>query len=230
MPFDEITALYLIVAFLLGLLLKSYLPNYVKKKAENLATKEDIKNITEKIESVKSQIDINTDAHKSYISERKAALLNFYDEISSFNYELRVVNFGDFPMDGGQSLYDYQANYRNAVAEILKSYQRLVIYLPNDSTLLEQAAVLSRQVIEFRVVLKDNFGSIKKASIREQQAHANIQINGESPYIIAAHNADKINKDYWLLMKPLNKKYNESYHSYISSLNSFLKESEINCK
>ncbi|HAS8570385.1 TPA: hypothetical protein I7778_22145, partial [Vibrio vulnificus] len=84
MPIDKMTILYLVIAFLFGLLVKSFLPNYVKKKAENLATKEDIKNITEKIELVKSQVEINTDAHKSYVSERKSALLRFYDEISSF--------------------------------------------------------------------------------------------------------------------------------------------------
>jgi hypothetical protein len=138
MPIDEITILYILVAFMLGLIMKSFFPNYVKKKAENLATKEDIKDITKKIESVKSKVEINTDAHKSYISERKLALLKFYDEISSFHYELMAVNFGDFPMDSGKSLYDYQTKYYKAVAEILKSYQRLVIYLPNDSTWTSQ--------------------------------------------------------------------------------------------
>jgi hypothetical protein len=38
----------------LGLLLKSYLPSYMKKKGENLATKEDIQVITDLIESTKA--------------------------------------------------------------------------------------------------------------------------------------------------------------------------------
>jgi uncharacterized membrane-anchored protein YhcB (DUF1043 family) len=228
MPLDEITILYTVVAFLLGLLLKSFLPNYVKKKAENLATKEDIKNITEKIESVKSKIDINTDAHKSYISERKTALLKFYDEISSFHYELMAVNFGDFPMDGGQSLYEYQTNYYKAVAEILKSYQRLVIYLPNDSALLGQANAITVNVIDSRKVLKSHFGSIKTTSIKEHQAYANVQADGKEPYVIAANEADIVNNTYWGLMKPLAESYREVYQHYLSNLNVYLKESEIN--
>jgi uncharacterized membrane-anchored protein YhcB (DUF1043 family) len=228
MPLDEITILYTVVAFLLGLLLKSFLPNYVKKKAENLATKEDIKNITEKIESVKSKIDINTDAHKSYISERKTALLKFYDEISSFHYELMAVNFGDFPMDGGQSLYEYQTNYYKAVAEILKSYQRLVIYLPNDSALLGQANAITVNVIDSRKVLKSHFGSIKTTSIKEHQAYANVQADGKEPYVIAANEADIANNTYWGLMKPLAESYREVYQHYLSNLNVYLKESEIN--
>lgn len=228
MPLDIITILSVIVAFLLGLSIKSFFSNYVKKKAENLATKEDIKNITEKIESVKSQVEINTDAHKSYISERKSALLKFYDEVSSFHYELMAVNFGDFPMDGGQSLYDYQTNYYKAVAEILKSYQRLVIYLPNDSILLQQANSLTKNVIESRKVLKNNFGSIKATSVKEQQAYANIQIDGKEPYAAAAIEADSANNHYWSLMRPLAESYRGLYQNYLSSLNSFLKVSEIN--
>jgi hypothetical protein len=228
MPLDEITILYAVVAFLLVLLLKSFLPNYVKKKAENLATKEDIKNITEKIESVKSKVEINTDAHKSYIGERKGALLKFYDEISSFHYELMAVNFGDFPMDGGQSLYEYQTNYYKAVAEILKSYQRLVIYLPNDSTLLGQANAITVNVIESRKVLKSHFGSIKTTSIKEHQAYENVQADGKAPYVIAAKEADVANSNYWELMKPLAESYREIYQHYLSNLNVYLKESEIN--
>ncbi|HIF9186657.1 TPA: hypothetical protein ACX6PV_003689 [Photobacterium damselae] len=228
MPIDKMTIIYVVIAFFLGLLVKSFLPNYVKKKAENLATKEDIKNITEKIELVKSQVEINTDAHKSYVSERKSALLKFYDEISSFHYELMTVNFGDFPMDGGQSLYDYQTNYYKAVAEILKSYQRLVIYLPNDSVLLQQANALVNNVIESRKVLKDNFGSIKATSIKEQQTYANIQIEGKESYNHAVKEADIANNHYWLFMRPLAESFRELYQHYLSSLNSFLKESQIN--
>ncbi len=227
MSLDVITILCLIITFLLGLLIKSFLPNYVKKKAENLATKEDIKNITEKIELVKSQVEINTDAHKSYISERKSALLRFYDEVSSFHYELMAVNFGDFPMDGGQSLYDYQTNYYKAVAEILKSYQRLVIYLQNDSILLQQANSLTNNVIESRQVLKNNFGAIKTTIIKEQQAYENIQTDGKEPYIAAVKESDSANKDYWSQMKPLAESYRVFYQHYLSSLNGFMKTSEI---
>ena len=40
--------------FVLALMTKSYFPKYVSEKAKNLATKEDIAEITDKIEGVKS--------------------------------------------------------------------------------------------------------------------------------------------------------------------------------
>lgn len=48
-----LTISYISVAFIAGLLVKSYLPSYAKKKGENLATREDIADITAKIETVK---------------------------------------------------------------------------------------------------------------------------------------------------------------------------------
>ncbi|MCD9495020.1 hypothetical protein [Photobacterium carnosum] len=76
MPIDKMTILCMVIAFLLGLLVRSFLPNYVKKKAENLATKEDIGDITQKIEDVK--IDYATQ-----LEETKAALMS---RISTHSY------------------------------------------------------------------------------------------------------------------------------------------------
>lgn len=48
--------LYLgIASFCIGLIVKSYLPNYMNEKGKNLATKEDIQEITEKTEEVKTE-------------------------------------------------------------------------------------------------------------------------------------------------------------------------------
>lgn len=57
-----------------GLLLRSYLPAYVKAKATNLATKEDISEITEKVESVRAAI-----ARDSVLLEKRREV---YERIS----------------------------------------------------------------------------------------------------------------------------------------------------
>ena len=46
---------YVLLAILISLLVTIFLPKYVGKKAENLATKEDISEITDQIESVKME-------------------------------------------------------------------------------------------------------------------------------------------------------------------------------
>ncbi|ROL85559.1 hypothetical protein BK636_03500 [Pseudomonas chlororaphis] len=57
-----------VAAFVAGLLLKSFLPGYFKKKAENLATKEDIADITQKIETVKHEYATQLESAKADLS------------------------------------------------------------------------------------------------------------------------------------------------------------------
>lgn len=48
----------ILLIFLVGLFTKNYLPSYMDKKGENLATKEDIKEITRKTEEVTNLANI----------------------------------------------------------------------------------------------------------------------------------------------------------------------------
>tara|TARA_R110001583_G_scaffold174257_1_gene328694 strand:+ start:711 stop:1400 length:690 start_codon:yes stop_codon:yes gene_type:complete len=228
MQFDVMTALYSIITFLFGLLLSSFLPSYIQKKAENLATKEDISLITQKIEAIRSSIEINADAHKAYINDRKTYLVGFYDEITAFNYELMAVNFGDFPMDGGKSLFEYQKNFDKAASEILKAYQRLVIYLPPESKLLTVGNELTSNVLESRRILTKNFGSIKSTVAAEEEAYSLIPRNGKIHYKAAVASANEANKNYWAQMKPLAEELRVLYQTYLTELNLYLRKSELN--
>jgi hypothetical protein len=57
-----------VVGFVAGLLLKSFLPEYFKKKGENLATKEDIADITHKIETVRHEYATQLECAKADLS------------------------------------------------------------------------------------------------------------------------------------------------------------------
>lgn len=55
-----ILQIVIVVGYACGLLfLKSYFPKYLEEKGKNLATKEDIEEITRKVESVKAEIEEN---------------------------------------------------------------------------------------------------------------------------------------------------------------------------
>ena len=70
---------WLFCSFVLGLFVKSFFPTYFRKKGENLATKEDISEITDKIESVKNDYANQLESAKTELS----AKLN----TNSFRYE-----------------------------------------------------------------------------------------------------------------------------------------------
>lgn len=205
--------------FLLGFIAKDYFPSYFRKKAENLATKEDIEAITEKIESVKANISLSTDQEKQYLGLKQSFLLAFYDEVTDFFYETLAANFGDFPMDEGQSMYDYQVSFYKSVANILKAYQRLVIVLPGDSKLLNFANQITIHTIGTRNVMKSKFHKIKLSHVKESQAHSGEDI---SEIKIAASEADIANKDFWGEMKPFVESIKKDYQSFLTELNSDL--------
>lgn len=186
----------LVFVFLVGLILRAYLSAYSERKGQNLATREDIEAITKKIESVKTSIEIQKDSHLHYLSDRKSALLSFYDEASTFQYELMAVNFGDFPFDDGKSLYDYQVKFSESVTKIYKTYQRLVIYLPPNSDLLSVAEQITASVNECRKVVKGNFAEIKTTAVNEQLAYLSIDENGKEAYKLAVHYANEVNSKY----------------------------------
>lgn len=64
----------LIASVIAGALLKFFLPGYLGEKGKNLATKEDIEHITDKIESVKTQYALLVEAAKVDNQLRVAAL------------------------------------------------------------------------------------------------------------------------------------------------------------
>lgn len=67
-----LNALILAGMLVLALMAKSYFPKYVSEKAKNLATKEDIAGITDKIEGVKSSYALSLEKAKSELQVKSA--------------------------------------------------------------------------------------------------------------------------------------------------------------
>lgn len=89
----------IIIIIGIGLLLKHFLPSYVDEKAKNLATKEDIEDITDKIEKVKfnysQEIEkLKTDLNKNfqeYIDEQKFLKERSYKQYCELYSKLYAV-------------------------------------------------------------------------------------------------------------------------------------------
>ncbi|HZX59177.1 MAG TPA: hypothetical protein VFE54_10635, partial [Mucilaginibacter sp.] len=72
-----IEATILLVGLIIFLTVRNFLPSYFNEKGKNLATKEDIESITEKIEKIKSEFvkDIEfLKADLSYINQSKFSI------------------------------------------------------------------------------------------------------------------------------------------------------------
>lgn len=79
-----------ILIVIIGLYLV-FFKSYIQEKGKNLATKEDIELITQKIEKVKSDIGILTHKKISLSSEKQSSLLDFISKYAAWlNYIMRV--------------------------------------------------------------------------------------------------------------------------------------------
>ncbi len=205
------------------LFIKSYLPSYLSEKAKNLATKQDIEGITRKVEEVKSDIEISKELQKQFLTQKQEYIMKFFDEVTEFHYEKTGVNFGDFPNDQGQSLFEFQNEFYKSVAEILKSYQRLVVFLSPESKLLGYANVLTSCVLESRKVMKENFGPIKSTAVAEHFAFLG-EDRGEKRS--AVDEANQANTKFWEEMRPSVEQFRENYRLFLAELNEFVKPNE----
>jgi|GEM_PF-6437972 len=211
--------LEIIVAVIVGFLLREFMPGYLRKKGENLATKEDVEEITKKIESVKATISFEKERQMQFLDSKQNLLMSFYDEVTAFYYEMLAINFGDLPMDGGKSLFEYQSEFYKDIAEIMKSYQRLVIFLPADSPLIKCATDITQSSIETRKVLKKRFGKIKITALKEEYAHQ----NGEKDdIIVAVKEADEANSIYWNEMRPQVENFKAGYQQFLKEMNNYI--------
>ena len=96
-----------ILIFIASLWVKNYLPNYFNEKGKLLAQKEDIEEITEKIESIKIEFSKETEYLKielqkllnfeiSHRMEERNSIISFYEKYNQWLYALLEINFGAY--------------------------------------------------------------------------------------------------------------------------------------
>ncbi|MBE3142114.1 MAG: hypothetical protein IMZ53_16200 [Thermoplasmata archaeon] len=217
-------ALNTIILIVLGFFLYSYLPKYFEKKGENRAVKEDTGEITGIDESVRSAIAEIRSQRDTYLHDQKTCLLRFYDLLIDFYYEKLTINFGDFPIDQGQSLATFQSSFFVNVSEIMKSYQRIVLYFDNQASVRIHAENALNQVLNARVVMKKHFGKVKICCIDENLMWVSGNKSKADEIVEAANIA---NRAYWDAMNPITAKLSDSLRLYLTSLNEFLHPGEF---
>lgn len=79
-----------IVVFMLGLYIKNYLPSYMNEKGKNLATKEDIEEITRKTEEVQDQFKKEFEHFQSDLKFKYDFYYKQYSELYSKLYEIII--------------------------------------------------------------------------------------------------------------------------------------------
>jgi len=147
-----------VVLIIGGLLLRNYLPSYFQEKGKNLATKEDIREITDKVEAVKAQYvreielfkyDIALLQKRRDLSCQVVDLINRYKEISS-----------------PQDLRSFEQEYWKLVPWIPTEILRSLNLLFSGSVPAQNKPDIKDIIIEVRkAILKEESGDFKGTDI-----------------------------------------------------------------
>lgn len=154
------TAMTAILIYLGGLWLKNFLPNYFNEKGKLLAQKEDIQEITEKIEGVKNEFTKETEFLKvelqkllnfevSHRTEERNSIINFYDKYNQWLYALLEINFGAYNKVNFENLVEKRIYIEKFYAEtgVAQSKLRLLV---KDDNIIKLAGDLMIELLKFK--------------------------------------------------------------------------------
>lgn len=213
-----------IILVIFAFFLRSYLPSYFSKKGENQAAKEDTRDISGSDESIRSAIQEIRTGRDEYFREQRNHLLKFYDLAVEFYYEKLAVNFGDIIVEDGKPLVIFQESFNKNVIELLKSYQRIVVYFNSKAEVRVTSEKFLLQAIEARKIMIKHFGGIKTTLINE--VNPSIMVDKER-YRKAVEDSNQANDKYWKAMKPIMDESMDDLRQYISAVNEFLRPQDI---
>lgn len=149
-----------ILLFFAGLWLKNYLPSYFDEKGKLLAQKEDIEEITEKIEGVKQTFTHETELLKaevqrllslevSHRNEERNSIIAFYDKYNQWLYALLEINYGAYNRGSVKDLMEKRIYIERFYAESNVAQAKLRL-LVKDKEIIEYSHKLMGAILEFK--------------------------------------------------------------------------------
>lgn len=117
--FNPISFVIICLLIYIGYLTKYYLPNYFKKKAENLAQIEDIEKLTslvkeveykfeERTQYLKSKLDLSNQLQLGLENEERITLINLHNRINEYYNFLTDVTFNGIDLSDNKCLQNHQ--------------------------------------------------------------------------------------------------------------------------
>ena len=230
--YSEILNIIVIVIFASFILwFKFYVPGYLKKRGENAATKQDIKEITDRIESVKSdyskkleklrsELQIGT-LQRSIVNEKGYEVLVGFFETTLLLKEKFNQNLGDLGLITG-TLKDY-ALYQTSVEDLFTKlsidYHKLILYHIDKPEIVNAANDIIIFSDPLKTSFKLHFGSVKIGFAKEREAYNNLN---KQLYKQAVEENNSTAKKYYNDLNPALKDFNKAFNKYLETLNEYI--------
>lgn len=179
--------------------------SYLREKGKNFATKEDIEEITKKIETVKNEIGIHSQLKLEYLKDRKKAALDFLSSISLWlDFALRPLGIiQNNPIDK-KLLSELIADLKNKGSVATLNYWNMFVYF-NDEKFDNVLDKLYDSCIELHNLTNEMLLNIERKAIK---ANRRIEI-----FELVRNKEEKA--EISIELEKINKEINEIIGKYI---------------
>lgn len=126
----EIQIIIEIFTLLVGLYL-AFFKSYFQEKGKNLATKEDIGEITETVENIKNQLSFSTQSKLNLKTEERNSIVNCFEKYSYWQNTIVEIYTGNINEQSKTKLSDYENKMDDAYFQFQLSCARMNLFINN---------------------------------------------------------------------------------------------------
>ncbi len=204
-----IQTIVLVLGLLLYYLLKNFWPKYFEAKATNQATKEDIGEITEIVESIKTELVISTEELKANLSlsnqhklnfksAERDAIFDYHKKLSAWLYYLVRLMPSSFEFDNYKDVKKEEKEFSRRQYECDIAEAHLTLFM-HDQKFLDIKKDLTIGIIKYEGELSKTL-----SDIYYQYSKLELEISIAQPNQIPA-----LRGSIYPILKPILEKYRE---------------------
>jgi Asp-tRNA(Asn)/Glu-tRNA(Gln) amidotransferase C subunit len=158
-------SLVMLLIFLVINILIEIVSSYLKTKGQNLATKEDIEEITSKVEIIKNELSYSHEAKMAFSTQTKEAVIDTYEKLNLYLNEVYRVDLSKIRLQTHGSQFEkIRSDVDLLGSDFEKSYARLQLFLDNND-LLSKFNQLNTLTLTFNSFVSEKMFDFQEAFI-----------------------------------------------------------------
>ena len=219
---DYIIIILLFIQILINSLIL-YFKSYLNEKGKNLATKEDVEQITTKIEAIKTEFSFQNTIKIDRLNKNKDAIINYYLSYIKLSENLKFNLSSDKFIHQESYFSNYIENISKLYETFNNNYYILTLFELNDKEFLNYVYEFSNNLNKYYIELLFKYEELKVLQKIYHENSSNFTIDNKinlfdqrdkvieliMNYITS--NRDKINNDKQSIVFIINNKLDEIY-------------------
>ncbi|OIR15454.1 hypothetical protein GALL_37760 [mine drainage metagenome] len=122
----------------------AFLKSYFQEKGKNLATKEDIEEITSSVEAIKSSFQYSLQTKLSWRAEEHDALVDYYSKFGAWISTIMGVNLAGITYENAERLAEITSVLDDLERQLNAAGSRLELFVSNNDILLQKGPLIIR--------------------------------------------------------------------------------------